>query len=178
MRLALAGPDTLILSDLCARCPMGPAGCCAAPPGVEWSDVGRIVRRGGKSFVLQRIAEGSLRPGPRGLFIRRVGEDPRRCVFLGASGCTLPPERRAATCNYYVCEDALAEAAPLPAEAARRAVAALTEAFAAWDRALAAEVAARWPEGARWDEAFLDWLGERFAALSAAPPDRPAPARG
>jgi hypothetical protein len=178
IRLALAGPDTLILSDLCARCPMGPAGCCAAPPGVEWSDVGRIVIHGGRSFVLQRIADGSLRPGPRGLLIRRVGDDPKRCVFLGAAGCTLPPERRAATCNYYVCEDALADPGDASPEAARAAVAALTDAFAAWDRAIAAEVAERWPEGAPWDEAFVDWLGERFAALSAPPPDRPARGRG
>jgi hypothetical protein len=178
MRLALAGPDTLILTDLCARCPAGPAGCCATPPGVEWSDVGRIVHHGGKSFVLQRIADGSLRPGPRGLFIRRVGEDPKRCVFLGPTGCTLQPERRAATCNYYVCADAITGADSATGKRAQRAVERLTDTFAAWDRILAAEVAARWPEGPPWDEAFLDWLGERYAALTARPPDRPAPARG
>jgi hypothetical protein len=162
IRLQLAGADTLILSPLCARCPAGPAGCCATPPGVEWSDIARIVRLGGQSFVLQRIADGSLRQGPRGLFIQRVAGpagEPLRCVFFGPGGCTLPPERRAATCNYYVCEDALAEGGS-GARAARRARDTLEETCGRWDRALAARVAERWPDGPPWDEAFLDWLVE------------------
>lgn len=170
IRLALAGPDTLALSSLCARCPAGPAGCCATPPGMEWSDAGRIVGRGGASFLLRQIAEGSLYPGPRGLNLRRVdgpAGEPRRCVFLGVAGCTLPPEQRAATCNYYVCEDALIEGGEAGGEphavGARRARDRLTETLARWDGEIGALVAARWPEGPPWDEGFLAWLGERFA---------------
>lgn len=169
IRLRSAGADTLILSTLCARCPAGPAGCCATPPGVEWSDIGRIVRLGGKSFVLQRIADGALRPGPRGLFIQRVegpAGEPRRCVFFGPGGCTLPPERRAATCNYYVCEDALDEGGA-EAPAARRARDTLEDALGKRDREIGARVAERWPEGPPWDEAFLDWLAAELDQGSA-----------
>lgn len=174
IRLPIArGPDTLVLSTLCARCPAGPAGCCATPPGIEWSDVGRVVRRGGRSFVLQRIADGSLRPGPRGLFLQRVpgpAGEPHRCVFFGPGGCTLPPDRRAATCNYYVCDDALAEGGEArgdaDARAARRARETLEATFGRWDREIAARVAERWPDGPPWDEAFLDWLGEEFGRRS------------
>ncbi|MFT3773970.1 MAG: hypothetical protein QM820_52040 [Minicystis sp.] len=169
IRLQIAGPHTLVLSTLCAGCPMGPAGCCATPPGIEWSDVGRIVALGGKSFVLQRIAQGSLRPGARGLLIKRVpgpeGE-PLRCVFHGPTGCTIPPERRAATCNYYVCDDALTEGGEARGDSdavkARRVLDTLVASFGGWDREIADRVAARWPEGPPWDEAFLDWLGEEF----------------
>lgn len=173
IRLVGRGPFTLVLSTLCARCPMGDTGCCASPPAIEWSDLGRIVARGGASFLLARIADGSLRTGPRGLFITRVS--PRegaslRCVFHGPAGCTLPPERRAATCDYYVCDDALAEAGeaggdPI-AKRARRTVDRLTESHGRWDRAIAERVRERWPEGPPWDQSFLDWLADALAEVS------------
>ena len=43
IRLELAGAHTHLHADLCACCPLGEAGCCATPPGVTWSDAGRIV---------------------------------------------------------------------------------------------------------------------------------------
>jgi hypothetical protein len=146
---------------------MGPAGCCATPPGIEWSDLGRIVARGGRDFLLAEIAAGHLRPGPRGLFIERVdapgGDGPKRCVYHGPTGCTIPPDRRAATCNYYVCADALAEGGdPRAAAVLER----LVERFGACDRLLASRVAARWPEGPPWDGAFLDWLGEELVGAA------------
>lgn len=167
------GPHALVLSTLCARCPMGEAGCCATPPALEWSDLGRIAALGGISFVLQRIADGSLKKGPRGLFITRVA--PRegtgaRCIFHGPAGCTIPHDRRSATCNYYVCEDAIAQAGEATGDRtavrARKMRDRLTDRFAAWDRALAERVAARWAEGPPWDEAFLTWLAEEARAVS------------
>ena len=107
--------------------------------------------------------------GPRGLFIQRVegpAGEPRRCVFFGPGGCTLPPERRAATCNYYVCEDALAEGGA-EAPAARRARDTLEDALGKRDREIGARVAERWPEGPPWDEAFLDWLAAELDQGSA-----------
>lgn len=170
IRLELCGPHTLVLSTLCAQCPMGPAGCCATPPGIEWSDAGRIVNRGGTSFLLDRIADGSVYPGARGLLIRRVdggAEEPRRCVFHGPVGCTLPPDRRAATCNYYICEDAFVEGGEgrgdADATAARGVLEGLVDALGRWDREIAERVAKRWPEGAPWDEGFLAWLGGEWA---------------
>lgn len=167
------GAHTLILSTLCARCSLGETGCCASPPAIEWSDLGRIVARGGRAFVLDRIADGSLRPGPRGLFITRVA--PRegaslRCVFHGPEGCTLPPARRAATCDYYVCDDAIAEAGeargdPI-ARRARRTLDRLVESFGRFDRALADRVRARFPEGPPWDAAFLDWVAAELEEVS------------
>src|SRR5271166_772372 len=122
IRLELAGAHTHLHATLCATCPMGPAGCCATPPGVEWSDAGRIVARGGLDFLLDEIGHGRLRPGPRGLFILRVDgrdpEGPKRCAYHGPRGCTIPPDRRAATCNYYVCDDALGAGAEGPARRA------------------------------------------------------------
>lgn len=166
IRLELAGASTHLHAELCARCPMGVTGCCATPPGIEWSDLGRIVARGGSSFLLEEIAAGRLRKGPRGLFITRVdppsGEGPKRCVYHGPRGCTIAPEKRAATCNYYVCEDALASGEPAESERARGALDTLVSLHSRWDRAIAEEIAARWPEGPPWDEAFLAWLGAEY----------------
>lgn len=168
-----ASPHTLVLSTLCARCPMGTTGCCATPPALEWSDLGRIVSLGGASFLLDRIADGSLRTGPRGLFITRVSPregEGARCVFHGPSGCTIEPDRRSATCNYYVCEDAIAHAGEgqgdRVAARARRSRDALTDRFGAWDRALADRVHARWPDGPPWDEGFLAWLADEAVTVS------------
>lgn len=178
IRLELAGVHTRIHSSLCHACPNGPTGCCASPPGVDWADIGRIVRLGGRDWLLEQIGLGRLRPGARGLLIERVqsreanaGVWPTKCVYHGSQGCTIASDRRAATCNYYICEDALAFAGEAQGDrdavAGRREFERLTERYGAWDLELGEAVAARWPGGAPWDAPFLDWVGERFGARSA-----------
>lgn len=183
LRLELAGPDTLLASPLCARCPQGSTGCCAGPPALAWSDLGRVVARGGRDWLISELSAGRLHPCARGLGIRRV-ENPdaaasgyaKKCVYHGPSGCTISPDRRSATCNYYLCDEAFAEAGEEKGDAdvlAARAVHdRLTALYAEQDEALAAWVRARFPEGPPWDAAFLDALGREHAALVA----RSAPA--
>ena len=113
IRLELLGAHTRVHAALCNACPQGPAGCCASPPGVEWSDLGRIVSLGGTTWLLDQLAAGNLKRGGRALNIRRREADaagPRRCVFHEGQGCTIPADRRTATCNFYVCDDAFARA--------------------------------------------------------------------
>jgi len=175
--LHILGPHTQLGSSLCAKCPQGPAGCCVAPPHVDWSDVARIVAGGGRDFLLARIAKKDLVPADDGLRVRRVKrrEAPtepmeRKCVFHGPGGCTIGTELRPATCNYFLCEDAFVEGGERKgtqeAVQARRTHAALKRAFEGWDEALAARVAEAFPEGPPWDAAFLDWIGEAFQALT------------
>jgi hypothetical protein len=162
-RLPRVDPHATLLSPLCARCPIGPTGCCSTPPAMAWSDAGRVVLRGGAAFLRARLADGSLYPTPRGLAFARVEGAPgevRRCVFHGPAGCTIAEDRRAATCNHYLCEDALGDDAK-----ARRTLDATVAAYARWDEALGAAVLARWPEGPPWDEAFLTWLGAELTKL-------------
>ncbi|WP_437715293.1 hypothetical protein WMF45_02020 [Sorangium sp. So ce448] len=178
IRLELAGMHTRLHSTLCGSCPQGPTGCCASPPGVEWSDLGRIVSLGGAGWLLEQMAAGNLRPGQRGLLILRVeprGSDggalPKRCAFHGHEGCTIPPERRAATCNYYVCDDAFAHGgeprgAP-EALAGRKAHDALVDLYGSWDLELADRIRERWPDGPPWNLDFLDWLGREVRRLAA-----------
>lgn len=182
IRLRLAGPHTQILSSLCAACPHASAGCCVGPPEVGWSDIGRVVALGGRDWLLEEIAAKRLQPHVRGLTIRRVkararADGPRvaKCVYHGPRGCTIPAERRSATCNYYVCESALDEGGDVrtahdvaEAERARAAHAALARSFARWDGEMGARVAAEWPDGPPFDAAFLDGLGAAFEALRAA----------
>jgi hypothetical protein len=172
IRLELAGAHTRLGSSLCGRCPQGPAGCCAAPPAVAWADIGRIVSLGGRSWLLDQIRTGCLRPGARGLSILRVGSPdvgPARCVYHGPEGCTIPPEQRSATCNYYLCDDALVhggEARGDPAAVAgREAHEALTAFYGRWDLEIAERIRRVWPEGVRWDEPLLDWLGREVERL-------------
>lgn len=180
VRLELLGPHTRLLSDLCARCPHGPYGCCVSPPDLDWSDVGRVVSLGGRDFLLAQLAAKNLVPAAHGLVIRRVRKRegpslPRepKCVFHGPTGCTLPHDRRPATCNYFLCEDAFvaggAEDAAGQARA-RRTHASLKETYERLDRELAARVARTFPGGAPWDAAFLDWLGAQLADLGAGQP--------
>jgi hypothetical protein len=173
LRLTLAGMDTLATTTLCARCPSGPAGCCAAPPALAWADLGRIVKRGGAAWLGAEIRAGHLRPCGRGLAIARsAGPHGVACVYLGAAGCTLAPDRRSGTCNEYLCEDAYREAelAGDPGVAAARAAhAELESAFAAWDEALASAIAERGAPPA-FDEAFFAWLGEAFERVAARTP--------
>lgn len=173
LRLAVAGLDTLALSPLCARCPSGRAGCCAAPPAVAWADLGRIVARGGTDWLREELAAGRLSPCARGLAIRKhEGPHGLACVYLGAAGCVLPPERRSVTCNTYLCEegyrDAEAEGERL-AGRARRVHGELEAALGAWDDALAAAL----PAEPAWDEAFFAALGAAFEGVV-----RRAPLRG
>jgi hypothetical protein len=173
VRLELLGEHTRLASALCERCPIGPTGCCASPPGVEWSDLGRIVSLGGRSFLLEQIEAGALRVGARGLLYTRVppkeGEGPLRCVYHGPRGCTIDPARRAATCNYYLCDDGFARGGEAEGDAAaiagRRALDSLVALYGQWDQALAKLVRARWPGGPPWDAAFLDWLGSEYQSL-------------
>lgn len=176
IRLELLREDTRILSTLCAKCPQGPSGCCVAPPEHDWSDLGLAVSHGHRDWLLAQIAERRLVPGARGLAIKLVKrrEGPalpreRKCVFHGKEGCTIRFEQRPATCNYFVCEDVFIDGGG-DGPAARRAHATLKDAFERWDRALVDEIAARFPDGPTWDAAFLDWLGERTAALARGAP--------
>jgi hypothetical protein len=174
IRLELAGPHTRLASTLCAACPQGRAGCCAAPPAVAWADVARIAHLGGIEWILDEIQVGRLRPIPRGLAILRVeptldeaGAWPARCVYLGAVGCTISYDRRSATCNYYLCDDAferegLGEGAHGGAREAQDALAGL---YGRWDLELQARASERCPEGPPWDTSFLEWLGREYARL-------------
>jgi hypothetical protein len=174
IRLELAGVDSLLLSPLCRSCPQGRAGCCAAPPAVAWADIGRIVRFGGREFLLDELRAGRLVASARGLAIRRVPASegfPARCTYLGTGdrGCVLTPDRRSATCNYYLCDDAFAlaerEGDPL-AGRARREHDRLADQLGRCDIELSAMVSERFPEGPPWDAAFLDWLASEFERLT------------
>lgn len=173
IRLALAGPHSAIFSSLCASCPYSPAGCCVAPPRLDLADLGRIVSLGGRDFLLEEIARGNLAPRERWLVIRRRKATPRpdgprvaACVYHGPSGCTIPHDRRAATCNYYVCEDALSRGAASASSEARALHAELVERYVAWEAEITARLERAWPEGFAFDAAFLDWLGTTFEELT------------
>lgn len=158
---------------MCTRCPQGSTGCCAAPPVVAWADLGRIVLLGGRDWLLAELAAGRLYPCPRGLALSRVDNPDvaatgraKKCVYHGPAGCTVAADRRSATCNYYVCDEAWAEAGESRDQrAARSTQERLTASYAAWDLVLGARVRARCPTGDNWDEAFLDWLGEQLRGL-------------
>jgi hypothetical protein len=178
LRLTLAGAHTLLTSTLCARCPQGPAGCCASPPAVAFADIGRIVRLGGRDFLLSELAAGRLRPIARGLAILRAppaGDLPARCVDHGPAGCSIPHDRRSATCNYYICDDAFAFGGEAEAEKDRRGALAkarrvhdrLTALYGQWDIAIGERVRSRYPGGPPWDAVFLDWLGGEFDRVTA-----------
>jgi hypothetical protein len=164
MRVVLAGIHTRLESELCMRCPQGVTGCCAAPPVVAWADIGRIVRLGGAVWLREQMDAGKLYPCARGLALLRV-ENPdvattgreKKCVYHGASGCTIPHDRRSATCNYYVCDDAVEDRAALRDR--------LTMLYGRWDRVLGDRVVARHPEGPPWDGEFFAWLGAELGAL-------------
>lgn len=173
IRLELNGANTRLHSTLCYQCPHGMTGCCASPPGVDWSDIGRIVGLGGRDWLLAELDAGNLRTGPRGLLLKRVENDqanagvwPSKCVYHGPQGCTIPPERRAATCNYYICDDAFLfggeNQSDPDAVVGREAHAVLMALYGRWDLELLATIGERWPEGPPWDAGFLDWVGEQY----------------
>jgi hypothetical protein len=172
LRLTIAGPDTKLLSSLCAACPYSPAGCCVAPPRLDLSDIGRIVAHGGRDWLLAEIAQKRIAVGERWLFVARPkrplvpgGAREAACVYHGATGCTIPHERRSATCNYYLCDAARAGDGD-DAALARATHDDLVAKFVGWDAEITSRVAASWPEGPTFDAAFLDWLGETFTELT------------
>ena len=169
LRLQLAGADTLLVSSLCSACPHSAAGCCAAPPRVALSDIARIVAHGGRDWLVAEIGGGRLVPAPGNLWLvlpRTVRLMPSSsaplaaCVYLGETGCTIPHDRRSATCNYYVCEDALVAGGDAE-DGARRVLEELVASFTRCDAELAAAVNASFPDGHAFDVEFLDWLGAR-----------------
>ncbi|MDB4937010.1 MAG: hypothetical protein JWP87_3982 [Labilithrix sp.] len=170
LRLAVKGPHTVLSSSVCAACPYSPAGCCVAPPRLDLSDVGRIVALGGRDWLLEEIAAKRLVVGARWLSISRPkrplavnGPREAACVYHGPTGCTISHDRRAATCNYYVCDAARAgEHEARAREVHERLIAS----FVAWDKTINARIDATWPEGPTFDAAFLDWLGAMFTELS------------
>ncbi len=171
IRLVVAGEHTAILSSLCAECPYSPAGCCTAPPRLDLSDVARIVRLGGRDWLLAELAAGRLLVRERWLVIERRKTVPRpgsarvaACVYLGERGCTIGAERRPATCNYYVCDEALARGGA-DAPRAKDIHAELVERFSRWDEELGRRVEAEWRDRPLFDAAFLDWLGAAAAEL-------------
>ncbi len=170
LRLVLLGADTQLGSSLCAECPQGPAGCCVAPPEIDFSDVGRIVTHGGRDFLLEHIVKKNLIPSAKGLRIRRVKRresktEPleRKCVFHGKDGCTIETTKRPATCNYFLCEDTFRKGAPEDQKRARDAHQTLRTFFARVDDDLLQSIQRIFPEGPPWNAQFLDWLGESFA---------------
>lgn len=176
IRLELAGANTRLHSSLCFQCPHGPTGCCASPPGVDWSDIGRIVTLGGRDWLLEQLSLGNLRPGERGLLLRRVenaeanaGVWPTKCVYHGPQGCTIEPGRRAATCNYYICDDAFLQAGENQGQPeavlGREAHHTLMVVYGRWDLEILDRVKERWPGGAPWDAPFLHWVGQEFERL-------------
>ena len=181
--------DTVLGSTLCARCPHSPAGCCVAPPRYDWSDLARVVRHGHGAWLRARIAAGDLRENEHGLTIHRPARRltsahgaPRlaRCTFHdGHVGCTIEETQRPATCNYYLCDQALSDADdPGAGDAARRAHDELVADFVRRDAALGRTVRerARVGDGAsgeasaeagdRYSEPFFTWLEAEDAALA------------
>jgi hypothetical protein len=79
----------------------------------------------------------------------------------------IPPDRRSATCNYYLCERAFEEASSDGEimTMAREAQETLTELYGRWDIELAALVEERYPAGPVWDAGFLEWLGRAYERL-------------
>lgn len=179
LKLVLAGPDSVLGSSLCAACPYSPAGCCVAPPRYDWSDLARVVVHGGAAWLVEQVAARRLVPVDHGLAIKREKrrvtasrEAPRlaKCGFHdGGSGCTIEPTQRPATCNFYLCDAALAEGEHYLAQAARTQHDRLVADFVRWDGLLHERVCTEWPPEERGSLAFFEWLGEAYQRLREAP---------
>lgn len=177
VKLVTASPDSVLGSELCAKCPYSPAGCCVAPPRYDWSDLGRVVAHGHLDWLVAGLAAGRFTRIEHGLALTRVKgrvlptrEAPRlaKCVFHdGATGCTIDPTQRPATCNFYLCESALDEGAKSGQHAdvaeARRVHDALVEQFVSWDQRLDERVRRQGDDIALVE--LLAQLGERFTEL-------------
>ena len=173
LTLRVLGAHSHITSSQCADCPHSAGGCCRAPPRLDWADLGRIVQLGGRDWLLEEVAAGRLQQIPRGLAIRRrktflAPGKPRdlACAYLGSSGCSISPERRPATCNYYVCDEALLVGSGAAQAQARKLHESLVSRYILWDACFVQEIDELWPEGPPYDTAFFDWLGRRFRELS------------
>ena len=172
LRLTIAGPDTKLLSSLCSACPYSPAGCCVAPPRLDLSDIGRIVAHGGRDWLLGEIAAKRIVVGERWLSVTRpkrplVPGGPREaaCAYHSATGCTIPHDRRSATCNYYLC-DAARDGDDADSARARAVHDDLVAKFVGWDAEITRRLNATWPAGPAFDATFLDWLGATFTELA------------
>jgi hypothetical protein len=163
IRFLYKGSDTTILSALCTACPHGPTGCCVVPPRMALADVARIVAHGGRDWLLGELAAGRITA--RGGWLVLTRKD--ACGYLGEAGCTIPHERRPATCNFYVCESAL-EAGGDGSARARSTRDGLEAMYAAWDAELATRASERSPGGIAFDGQTLDFLGDAFVALPGA----------
>jgi len=171
-----SGPDTVVLSGLCARCPYSAGGCCVAPPRYDLSDVARVVAHGGRDWLLAQLAAKRIRQAEGGYWLtlarpkRPLGEGcPREaaCVFLTSSGCSIAHEQKPATCNYYVCDAAVAEdaaQAPTRREAHER----LVQFFVTLDAKLHEQVTNHWGDAFAFDAPHLDWLAEQYREQVAA----------
>ena len=186
LKLALAGPDTVLGSSLCATCPYSPAGCCVAPPRYDWSDLARVVDHGGAEWLVEQLAAHRLVPVEHGLAIKREKrrvtasrESPRlaKCTFHnGGSGCTIEPTQRPATCNFYLCDAALAAGEQAgqggEAEVARAEHDRLVAHFVSTDEVLHERVRAQWPVEQRGSLVFFEWLAQTYRALRASGTER------
>lgn len=174
---------TGLLSPLCTECPHGPTGCCASPPGFDWSDVGRVLTLGGRHWLSAQMAAGRVtsmqhRHGvpSRGLQLQRVDNTaintatwPTKCVYHGERGCTIERTQRPATCNYYLCDDAYDRAGPAGAPA-RAAHTTLQTLYGRWDLEIAEAVHSAWPHEIPWDtdaEAVFDLIEQAYRRLTA-----------
>ena len=180
LTLVLAGVDSVLGSELCASCPYSAAGCCVAPPRYDWSDLARVVLHGDAEWLVLQLAAGRLVPIAHGLALRREKKrvtadrgSPRlaKCTFHdGGSGCTIAAARRPATCNIYLCDEALRQSEPgdqgVSAAAARAEHDARVADFVAWDTALDARVSAEWPEDQRFTPDFFAWLAAAFREIA------------
>lgn len=181
IRLDLEGEHTGLLSPLCMECPHGATGCCASPPGFDWSDMGRVLKLGGRKWLGDQMAAGLIlslqhqHGSPsRGLKLLRTenpaanaGVWPTKCVYHGDQGCRLGRDRRPATCNYYLCDQAY-DMAGEAAETASKAQALLQTLYGRWDLELAKTVAGRWPGQIPWDQqadAILDLVEAEYDRL-------------
>ena len=145
IRLDLEGEHTGSVSPLCMECPHGITGCCASPPGFDWSDIGRVLTLGGREWLKGELEAGNITTlqhkhgNPcRGLQLKRIANDalnsatwPTKCGYHGDRGCTIGRDRRPATCNYYLCDDAYARAGEA-GEPAREAQAILQALYGRW----------------------------------------------
>lgn len=179
LQLRVLGYDTVVASSLCAVCPHSAVGCCQSPPPLGWSDLGRIVSKGGRDWILEQHRAGNVLLRPFGAYIRRVRGRARdgagaprisKCVFHGPTGCTVPETHRPGTCNVYICESALhagEQATPGSAAQGRAVHADIASRFSRADAELAERIAVEWPDGVELNASFLDWLGQAFTRVPA-----------
>ncbi len=139
IRLELAGMHTRLHSTLCGPCSQGPTGCCASPPGVEWSDIGRIVSLGGAGWLLEQMAAGNLRPGRRAA-----------CSSCGSSPRTAMAERSPRGALSMVMR-----AAPSPPSGARRRATTMFAMTPSRTEASLAGPLKRWPAARRMTRSWI-----------------------